>query len=459
MAVDRTLGVQLSVQTFEMDKKLVELRVLGATELTGNIDGAGDGIVRQPKRLALLAYLAIATANGFRRRDEIIGLFWPELDQAQGRTYLRKALHALRDELGDDAFLTRGDDEVRVNPSVIWCDAAALTALMKAGRHREALDLYRGELLSGLYPEGVAQEFEEWLRVERKSLRHAAARAAWDCVHLEQARGDGAAATALARRALEIEPDNEEGVRELIALLDKRGDRAGALRVYKEWQSRLQEEFGVEPAPETRKLAKAVQAARKGESHETPAAPPVPVRKSFITGELSKPTSQTNDSRSRARSFIGWRTTAIFLAVVFIGAVLFARDRSAAAGPRSVAVLPLRPLGDPGLRHHADAIVEELTTRLAMDSAITVRSSVALTQTGSRRDVGKIGRDLGVAHIADGAVQRSGSHIRVTLRLVRASDAIAIWAGSYDTDDADVSSMAQKVAKDASFAIRSALVK
>jgi len=73
----------------------------------------------------------------------------------------------------------------------------------------------------------------------------------------------------MARRALELAPDDEQCVRDLISLLDRAGDRGGALRVYSEWQARLFKEYGVEPAPETRKLARRVQSARKGESHET----------------------------------------------------------------------------------------------------------------------------------------------------------------------------------------------
>ena len=173
-----------------MDKTPFELRILGSTELIGPLAGTGDGLVRQPKRLALLAYLALETAGGYRRRDEVIGLFWPELDQVQGRTYLRKSLHAIRGDLDDRVVLGRGDDEIRLDRSVLWCDAVALTEHQKAGRYREALDLYRGELLAGLFPAGVAQEFEEWLRRERKAVRHAAARCAWECARIDEERGD-----------------------------------------------------------------------------------------------------------------------------------------------------------------------------------------------------------------------------------------------------------------------------
>ncbi|MDP3773123.1 MAG: hypothetical protein Q8Q85_02545 [Gemmatimonadales bacterium] len=81
-----------------MDAPPFELRILGPTELRGPGPDPGDAVVRQPKRLALLAHLALTTAEGFRRRDKVIALFWPELDQPQARTYLEES--ALRNQRG-----------------------------------------------------------------------------------------------------------------------------------------------------------------------------------------------------------------------------------------------------------------------------------------------------------------------------------------------------------------------
>ena len=258
-----------------------------------------DALARQPKRLALLAYLALTTVDGFRRRDHVISLFWPELDQAQARTYLRKALYGIREALGEDLFINRGEDEIRLDHTVVWCDAVALQQRARDGQWPDALSLYRGELLDGMYPEGVAAEFQEWLDGQRRSLRELAARAAWETATIEEARGDRGAAVAMARRARELDPDNEEGVRRLMELLDRRGDRGGALKVYGEWQARLMEDYGVEPAPETRKLANRVRAARKGESHETPPTPLKPAQVLPTHGEAIIPVESP-------RRFFGW---------------------------------------------------------------------------------------------------------------------------------------------------------
>lgn len=441
-----------------MGKPPFELRILGPTEFVGPVPNACEAIVRQPKRLALLAYLALVTADGFCRRDHVIALFWPELDQAQARTYLRKTLYAIRDTLGEDVFVSRGEDEIRVDPAQLWCDAVALGQHVREEEWNEALALYRGELMEGLFPEGVAQEFQEWLSGQRTTTRGQAARAAWECSVLHEKRGDYALAAVTARRARDLDPDNEEGVRRLMALLDRRGDRGGALRVFSEWQVRLSEEYGVEPAPETRKLARKVQAARKGESHETP---PTLASIAVPSSELPERVSQPA-SRDAPRAGMRWAMLAAIGLAIVVGAagavvVLRATHNKAVAPPRSVAVLPLRPIGSPALQSAADAVAEELTTALALDTGLVVRSTTHAQDILRGSDVDRSGRRLGVAYVVEGGVQRAGEKLRVTLRLLRTEDAVSVWAGSYDVEGGALMVIARRVATEAATAIRARL--
>ena len=89
---------------------MIELRTLGALELGGPESGAVDALISQPKRLALLIYIAAARPTGFHRRDTLLSLFWPELDQTHARGALRNALSFLRRQLGEAAIVTRGDE-------------------------------------------------------------------------------------------------------------------------------------------------------------------------------------------------------------------------------------------------------------------------------------------------------------------------------------------------------------
>ena len=440
-----------------MENYRFELRILGHTELSGPNPEAVEAIARQPKRLALLAYLALTTVDGFRRRDHVISLFWPELDQAQARTYLRKALYGIREVLGEDLFISRGEDEIRLDHSLVWCDAVALQQRARDAQWPDALSLYRGDLLDGMYPEGVAPEFQEWLDAQRRAMRELAARAAWETSNVEEARGDRGAAVAMARRARELDPDNEEGVRRLMELLDRRGDRSGALKLYGEWQARLLEDYGVEPAPETRKLANRVRAARKGESHETPPTPlkPAQVLPAPPPVERALGTEPLRTQRSRGGVLLA--AGVILLVVIAAGMLWPDSPWSPRVGAHSVSVLPLRPIGGGQLQEAADALTEEMTTALAADADITVRSATraqALLRDGA--DVDQVARRLGVAFIADGSVQGGASRIRLTIRLLRADDAVAVWANTFDFMQEDLPAVARSVAASVAVAVRRA---
>jgi len=79
---------------------MVEFRLLGTVNLTSAEGREARGLISQPRRTALLAYLAAATPRGLHRRDRLLALFWPELNQAHARAALRQALYVLREELG-----------------------------------------------------------------------------------------------------------------------------------------------------------------------------------------------------------------------------------------------------------------------------------------------------------------------------------------------------------------------
>ena len=421
-----------------MAQPQVELRILGPTDLHGPVDRTGSYILRQPKRLALLAYLALATSDGYRRRDQIVALFWPGLDQAHARTQLRKVLHALRRTIGSEAFSKRGEEEIRLGPGQVWCDAVAFARCIETGQWTDALALYRGDLLEGFFPGGVSQEFEAWLEDQRVALRAQAARATWECSSLEDLAGRRVEALALARRAVDLDPDNEEGVRRLLAVLDRHGDRAGALRLYAEWQARLQSEYGAEPAPETRKLARKVQAHRKGDSADTPARL-TPVNPARVPIEGTAP-----------RSHIGIAGAVLALAAVAaIGLMISARNRgrdAANSDPR-VAVLPLRGLGDSSDVRVGEGLAEELTTALAQLPNIVVRSTArSLDAVRAGGDVREIGRRLGVDYVLDGSVQHATQRLRVTARVVRVGDETTIWAGAFDAGDADLIAAEERIA-------------
>ena len=249
---------------------MIELRMLGRLSLTGADGLEVRGLLRQPRRLALLAYLAAASPQGFHRRDTLLALFWPELDQEHARAALRQALHVVRDALGGDAVASRGDEEIGLDFAQVSCDVAAFERALRMGQLEEPLDLYRGALLEGFFISD-APEFERWLETERARLQQAAAGAARALAERSESVNDLTRAVRWTRRSIELAPSDEGLVRRLIALLDRQGDRAGALEAYEVFARRVAAEYDAEPAAETRALVAAVRARVRAEPAAAPA--------------------------------------------------------------------------------------------------------------------------------------------------------------------------------------------
>jgi DNA-binding SARP family transcriptional activator len=240
---------------------MIDLQVLGGLNLAApDRQPELRAILAQPKRLALLVYLALAGPGRFRRRDALVGLFWPELDTDHARGALRQALRFLRAELGAEVLVTRGEEEVAVRGEVLRCDAVAFERACEDRAWGPALALYRGDLLAGVFVSDCSVEFEHWLEGERVRLRRRAADAAWSAVGELERTGDLVAAAPLARRAVELDPYDEASVRRLMRLLDRRGDRAGALSTYETFRSQLASRFEAMPSPETEALLVRIRA-------------------------------------------------------------------------------------------------------------------------------------------------------------------------------------------------------
>lgn len=246
---------------------MIRLQLLGSVELRAADGRAVQSILAQPKRTALLAYLALARPRGFQRRDAVAARFWPEMDDDRARAALRSALHFVRQSLGDDAVEGRGQEEIALNAERVWCDAAAFDDALDAGRPDEAMALWRGELLDGFHVDD-APEWERWLDDERARLRRRAGEAARELGARAEASGDAAAAAEWARRAMELDPGDERSLRRLMSLLDGMGDRAGALRAHAGFAARLRADLDAAPSAETEALVRAIRA------RDVPAAPP-----------------------------------------------------------------------------------------------------------------------------------------------------------------------------------------
>jgi DNA-binding SARP family transcriptional activator len=260
---------------------MIELHTLGVLDLRAAEGREVLAVLQQPKRLGLLAYLAADPPRRFHRRDSLLALFWPDLDEGHARAALRRSLHFLRSALGSEVLSGRGDEEVGVPEEVLWCDATALDRALQAGEPERAMSLYRGPFLDGLHVEGAASEFQDWLDRERDRLRRQAAAAATLLMERAEREGRAADAARWARQALELMPDDESALRRLLALLDRAGDRPAAIQAYEDFARRMAQDLELEPAPETRALAESIRAragAGEADSAGTIAVLPFAIR-------------------------------------------------------------------------------------------------------------------------------------------------------------------------------------
>jgi DNA-binding SARP family transcriptional activator len=198
-----------------------------------------ESVVQQPKRLALLAYLASASSGEAVRRDTLLPLFWPELDEDHARNALNQSVFGLRRSLGRRTVVSRGNEELWLDHDRLWCDTAGFEGSIAAGRDAEALDFFRGDFLEGLVLTGVAPDLEHWMDAQRAGFRDAAVAAAWRLAAAEEQRDNAVGAVRWAWRASDLHQADEATQSRLIDLLDRQGDAAGALNAYGAFRKRL----------------------------------------------------------------------------------------------------------------------------------------------------------------------------------------------------------------------------
>src|SRR5438552_4288130 len=179
-----------------------------------------------------------------------------------------------------------------------------------------------------------------------------------------------------------------------------------------------------------------------------------------LTAELQRCAAE---ARGERRAGIGLAAAAILV----LGAAAFSILWPLASGHKSAAVAEKRPLGRPVLEksiavlpfenrsedkqnaYFADGVQGEILTDLAKvaDLKVISRTSVMQYRSGPERSVRRIGQELGVAHVVEGSVQRSGNRVRVNAQLIDARTDRQLWAQSYDRDLADVFAIQSEIAK------------
>ncbi|MEM7415332.1 MAG: SUMF1/EgtB/PvdO family nonheme iron enzyme [Gemmatimonadota bacterium] len=239
----------------------VRLTTLGRLDLHGPDTGVAR-VLRQPKSLGVLVFLAVESREGFVRRDRVVGMFWPDLDHKRARAALRNVVYQLRRALPPGAIDAEGDEMLRVDPAIVRTDAVDFERAVDRGATDAALDLYRGDFMPGFHLHG-ASEFDAWRDGVERTYRRTALAGAADLAARAEEEGASADAIRWLEKAVAVAPYDEEPVQRLIVALLARGDRGAAHAVYRTHEGRLRH-LELAPAAKTTELLTASDEPRIG---------------------------------------------------------------------------------------------------------------------------------------------------------------------------------------------------
>ena len=240
---------------------------------------------------ALLAYLA-SESDRPHSREMLATLLWPDQTRVAASTNFRQTLSRLRKALGDSAdtvlhilptsksiqFNAASDNDVTHFEALLaeWAAHAHSDPHKDQSAHlihcpdcvqrlREAMALYRGEFLHGLFVDHSAP-FEEWMLLKREQLQRKALTTLEVLTRHAEARGDFAQMRHYAERQLAMEPWSELAHMQLMLALACSGQRTAAIAQFERCKRVLKDELGIEPSVEMQMLYERIRAGKCGVS-------------------------------------------------------------------------------------------------------------------------------------------------------------------------------------------------
>jgi DNA-binding SARP family transcriptional activator len=232
----------------------LEIKLFGRLQIDTPSRTVGQPLRQRAERL--LVYLLLHRRTHLRREQVAFSL-WLDLPESEALATFRRALSDLRSHLPG----WEGGDWVLVTPRDIQWNASApfqldLDEFERLARQATPNSLHAA---ASLYSGDLLPEFDdEWIVAERERLRGVQLEILSRLVAHHRAVHEFSLALECAQTALALDPLAENFHREVISIRYETGDRAGALAAYDRLCIQLRDELGVEPMPETYKLAQAI---------------------------------------------------------------------------------------------------------------------------------------------------------------------------------------------------------
>ena len=260
---------------------MIRVETLGPVRVT--VDGApSPAELLWRKHLGLLVYLA-RSPKLRRTRAHLIGLLWPDKDEAAARHSLNEALRVVRRATGDQ--IVSDAEQVVLHEGAVALDVDLLTERLASGAWEAASGLVLGEFLEGFELAG-ASEFETWLGAERSEWRRQGTLALVRWAEALAGAGRVAESLAAAERAARLDPLSESAVRQVITALALQGEGAEAMARFEAFAAGISRELGTEPSRELTLLADRIKSRRLA-GPSRPAAGADPLRRPPLVGRAA----------------------------------------------------------------------------------------------------------------------------------------------------------------------------
>ncbi len=206
------------------------------------------GLIRFPYRKAeaLFYYLLV---EGQASREELMNLFWGELDEESARKNLRNTMYKIRRTFQMEIIISPQKSIVKLNPDI---DIHSELPLLKEKNPGE-LSWYRGEFLQGFSLKD-SEPFEEWLRVMRTHYQDQYTSQLFQSIDKALGLKNITRAETLAKELIKLEPYDERAYQRLFKIYQIQKNYPKAIALYRNLEEVLSRELGITPAHETKVL-------------------------------------------------------------------------------------------------------------------------------------------------------------------------------------------------------------
>ena len=353
--------------------------------------------------------MAAAGARGITR-EKILGILWPETDEDQARHTLSQTLYSLRRDTGRECIT--GSAQLRLDSS-IRCDVREFQDALEADRLTHAAELYGGPFLDGFYLPG-APAFEEWVEQTRSRLQFALLKALETLARRAAEAGAATEAAHWWQRLCATDPYSAQYTAGRIRALISAGDQNAALRVGREYESRMLRELDSVPDAVVADLMAQLRAPSAGDA-------PAPVQMPALAAPVEPGTAAIHTTAERIPGALRRLAFAAAVAsIVVVGAVAWGIRRSnAATAPPFLAIGSIESRDSASL---AGVLRDMLATNLARVDGIQVVANSRLLElmprAASAAATTDAARRAGANEIVEGELALTAGGWMLTLRRV-----------------------------------------